>query len=63
MSTKKLQKLLNSIPTHLLMEHLDKCEFPKDQDYDNESTIWYLEDRAERVEIKIQNTGVYVKRQ
>jgi len=48
---KDLEKLLRRLPISDLMTHLDDCGFPKDQDWNKESTTWYLDD----IEIKVIN--------
>jgi len=51
-----LEKLLSKLHISDLMTHLDDCGFPKDQNWNKESTTWYLDD----IEIKIQGTDLIV---
>jgi len=53
---KALEKLLSQFPLDIVMSYLDDCGFKKDQDWNQGSTSWYLDD----IKITIQGTDLTI---
>jgi len=56
---KALEKLLSQFPTDIVMSYLDDCGFTKDQDWDQGSTTWYLDD----IKITIEGFDLTITKQ